>query len=47
MQIMNDKKNFLKTLIRARQARRIMMIISSGHMLPLDVEGYNALYADY
>lgn len=35
--ILNEKKNFLKTTIRARQSRRIMMMFMSGAMLPLDV----------
>lgn len=34
-------------MIRARQSRRIMMIIKSGKVLPTDVAGYNEVYQEY
>ena len=34
-------------MIRARQSRRIMMIIKSGSMLPTDVVSFNEIYSEY
>lgn len=46
-QILQEKKAYLKVQIKARQSRRIMMIILSKKMLPLDIEDYNEIYREY
>ena len=42
-QITNEKKQFMKTQIKARQWRRIMMIIMSKQAIPSEVDKYKAL----
>lgn len=46
-QILQEKKNYLKTQIRARQSRRIMMIVKSKAMLSMDITEYNKVFAQY
>jgi hypothetical protein len=46
-QIMQEKKNFLKTQIKARQLRRIHMMITNKSTIPMDVDEYADMYARY
>lgn len=46
-QILQDKKTYLKTLIRARQFKNILLIIKEKRMIPLDVEEYAKITAQY
>lgn len=46
-QLMTEKKNYLKQQIKARQLRRIYMMISNRKMIPLDIEEYNAMHQHY
>jgi hypothetical protein len=44
---MQEKKSYLKSQIKARQCRRIMMILQSKETLPSDIHQYNAVYSRY
>ena len=44
-QILQDKKAYLKTLIRARQFKNILMIIKEKRMIPLEIEEYAKINA--
>jgi transcription initiation factor IIE alpha subunit len=37
----------MKTQIKARQSRRIMMIIRNKKMIPYDIQDYNEMMRDY
>ena len=41
--ILQDKKVYLKTLIRARQFKNILMIVREKRMIPLDILEYNKI----
>lgn len=43
-QILQEKKNYLKMQIKARQLRRIYMIITHKKMIPFDIEEYNYMH---
>lgn len=45
-QIRQEKKNFLRCQIKARQLRRIFTMIRSKRMLPTDIDEYNKDYED-
>ena len=42
-QIREEKKKFLKTQIKARQLKRIYMVILSGKVIPTDIDEFNQL----
>jgi hypothetical protein len=46
-QILQEKKNYLKTQIKGRQSRRIMMIIRDKKMIPFDISEYNEMLKSY
>lgn len=46
-QILTEKKNNLKMQIKARQLRRIYLIITHRKMIPLDIEEYNYMHQQY
>ena len=46
-QILQEKKNYLKTQIKGRQSRRIMMIIRDKKMIPFDISEYNEMMRSY
>ena len=41
--ILQDKKVYLKTLIRARQFKNILMMIREKRMIPLEIEDFNKI----
>lgn len=46
-QILQEKKTYLRLQIKARQSRRIYMMIMSKQMIPMDIQEYNRIHQLY
>ena len=46
-EILQDKKRFLRLQIKARQSRRVLMMIMSKKPIPMDINEYNKIYTEY
>jgi hypothetical protein len=46
-QILAEKKNYLRIQVKARQSRRVLMMIINKKVIPTDIEEYNEMYQAY
>lgn len=45
--ILAEKKNYLRTQVKARQSRRVLMMVINKKVIPTDIDEYNEMYQAY